>query len=728
MNELRSTRLADPPKTAGPPRRLAAASSSERSVAPGILLAALTVILALLIVGGLLLAVLHTKPSIPFYVLSRLHVLLGILFVPLGVWYLTVHTLRIGASWTVVPLLVFWVIAFFGVFFIEVPFLASTVIGVLWGGALAGWIWWRSRRRYAWQSFATAIGVMLALGGVIDTGYVLAMPWTSMRTTFYHWAHLLLTPAVPALIWAHARARRRRAPSSAPYRIPRAWYTVVAVLLVVQLGWVVYRSVVLARMVPPELRDRGQSEAHVHAVDEHVTLQGAVAEDMLQPSYTCGQTKCHVGPYRQWHGSAHRFASQTVAYLRAAEAFVARNGRDAEVRCATCHNPVAVATGAYARRDWAAVDRYARDGVSCEGCHLRAPPPAEHGRFAAYSRILRDTPFPWVPHRHDLDLLRADYLDADSYFHRQKYFHEYMHATEMCAACHGERHVDVAGNEIVLFDQLAGLQRSGLEQRGINCQKCHNNLDAYEHLEEVSMHARPDHIFPGIAIDLPEAIPAGFAPNEPFLEQDLRETADFLRLFLDGQHKVSEYERKYLHLIGDTRIDAFEQFIEHRKVLGMAAEVRRAADGGAIVKLTSTNHKVGHDFPSGPPDLSQYWLEILVQPPGGEWRTVIGHDPETGAIDPRAPRLGGRVLDAEGEDLREHAIDLAASVELWNIPFGRAVVHEIVLRPEEAPEGAQLRAEWRYRRYNPTFSRWAWRDETKVFPAHHLASVDAAVP
>src|SRR6185369_6004475 len=101
---------------------------------------------------------------------------------------------------------------------------------------------------------------------------------------------------------------------------------------------------------------------------------------------------------------------------------------------------------------------------------------------------------------------------------------------------------------------------------------------------------------------------------------------------------------------------------------------------------------------------------------------VIGHDQETGVIDPRAPRLGGRVLDGDGADLREHAIDRAAHVELWNIPFGRSVVHEIPLRSDEVPAGAELRAEWRYRRYNPDFSRWAWRDDAKVFPAHLLAS------
>jgi hypothetical protein len=703
-------------------------STAERRAVPRLLLALLSALLVVLIASGLVLAVLHTQPNIPFYVLVRLHLIVGVLLVPLGVLYLGAHTLRIGAPWSFLPWLVVWVVAFFGLFFIEVPFQAATVIGVTFGGVLAGWLWWRSRRRYAWQSYATAIAVMIALGGVIDTGYVMAVPWTSRRTSFYHWTHLILTPLVPVLIWAHARARRRRAPSSAAYRLPRIWYVAVAALLAGLVGKVAYESRVMARLVPAELWYRGTSEATAHLVKENVTLKGGLDPDLLQPSQSCAQSGCHVGPYRQWHGSSHRFASQNVAYLRSSEAFVARRGRDAEMFCATCHNPLAVATGAYARRDWSGIQAYAREGVSCEGCHLRTSPPAEYGRFSAYFRTPPDTPFRWDPEHPDLDDLRRDYLNLDSFFHRKKYFDEYIHTAEMCAACHGEHHVDLEGNQIIMFDEYDGWKRSALEERGITCQKCHNNLDDYEHLEEVKVHARPDHVFPGIALDLPEAIPEGFAPNEPFLAQDLQETADFLRLFLDGQHRVSEYERRYLHLIGDTRINAFEEFAEHRKVLGMSLAARRSGDGEVILALTSTNHKVGHDFPAGPPDLSQYWLKVLVRPPGGEWREVIGDDPLTGTIDPRAPRLGGRVFDEGGHDLREHAIDRVARIELWNIPFGRSIVHKIVLRPEEIPEGAEVRAEWRYRRYNPEFSRWAWRNETKIFPAHLLASVEVSVP
>ncbi|MBI3784763.1 MAG: hypothetical protein HY270_15325 [Deltaproteobacteria bacterium] len=692
------------------------------------ILAVLLALLVLLIASGAALALLHLEPNLPFYVLSKLHVLLGILFVPLGVWYLAAHTLRIGAPWTFLPWLVVWVVVFFCLFFIEVPFQAATIIGILLGGVLAAWLWWRSRRGYAWQSYATAVGVMLALGGVIDTGYVMAAGWTSMRTTFYHWTHLALTPAVPLLMWAHARARRRRTPSSAAYRLPRVWYATVAGLLVVQAGWVAYQTRSLARAVPQDLSYRTMPQASVHIAKEQVTLVGSLDPELFQASRSCAQAECHVGPYRQWHGSAHRFASQTVAYLRASEAFVARRGRDAEMFCATCHNPLAVASGAYARQDWSAVKAYARDGVSCEGCHFRAPPLPQYGRFSANFRIERDTPFPWVPDRADLDDLRRGYLNQDAYFHRRKYFHEYMHSSEMCGACHGEHHVDVAGNDVVMFDELLGWQRSELEKRGVTCQKCHNNLDAYPHLEEKSMHARPDHVFPGIALDLPEAIPNDFSPDEPFLAEDLRETADFLRLFLDGDHKVSDWERNYLHLIRDTRINAFEDYVEHRKVLDMSATIKPAGDGAVVLTVTSTNHKVGHDFPSGPPDLSQYWLEVLVQVPQGEWHTVIGCDPITGAIDPRAPRLGGSVFDTDGNELSEHAIDRVARVELSTIGFERALVHEIVLRSEEAPAGAKVRAQWRYRRYKPAFSRWAWRDEMKVFPSHRLATVELQVP
>jgi hypothetical protein len=703
-------------------------SAAKRSAVPRLLLPLLMALLVVLIASGLALAVLHTKPSIAFSVLSYLHIQAGLLFMAFGALYLVAHTVRIGASRKILPWVVLAIFGFFGLFVAEVPPLAATTVGVLSGGALAAWLWWRSSAAYAWQSFASAIGVMLVLGALIESGVVMALGWGSMRSNIYHWTHLLLTPVAPFLIWMHARARRRRAPSSAGYRLPRAWYTAVASVLVLGTAWVAYRTHMIARDVPSDSVYRTEPRATIHLAKEEVTLEGALTPELFQDPKGCAMKDCHVGPYRQWHGSAHRFASSTVAYERAAEAFIARRGRDAEVFCAKCHNPLAVASGAFARQDWEAVASYARDGVSCEGCHLREPPPVEYGRFSASFRILPDTPYPWVDGRTDLDYLRRDYLDVDPYFHRRKYHDEYIHTSEMCGACHGERHVDLAGNEIVLFDELAGLQRSGLEDRGITCQKCHNNLNAYVHLEELSMHARPDHRFPGIALDLPEAIPPGSVDGEPFLAQDLRETADFMRLFLDGEQEVSNYERVYLHSIGDTRIDAHEDFIQNRKVLDMSASARRGADGEVVLSVTSTNNKVGHDFPTGPPDLSQYWLEVLVQSPGGGWRPLIGHDPSTGAIDPRAPRLGGRVFDKDGLDLREHAIDRVGRVELWVIPFAESRTHEIVLDAAEVPHDARLRAEWRYRRYNPEFSRWAWRDDTKLFPAHPLASVEVDVP
>lgn len=702
-------------------------TAPERGAAPGVPLSVLLAVLVALTASGVALALLHLQPTVLFYVLVKLHVALGVTFVPLGVWYLTAHTRRIGAPRRFVVWLLLWVVAFFGLFFIEVPFLASTLIGIAFGGVLPAWLWWRSPGGFAWQSYATAVAVMLVIGGLVDTGYVMAMPWTSMRTTFYHWTHLLLTPVLPLLIWAHARARRRRSPLTTSYRLPRLWYGSVAVIIVAMGAWVIHYSRRIDENVG-NLPPLEAAQADVQLAKDSVTLRGGIEPRLLQPAQTCGQSGCHVGPYRQWHGSLHRFASQNVAYLRAAEALVGRKGRAAEAFCATCHNPLAVATGAYAREDWAAVEAFAQDGVSCEGCHLQVTPPHELGRFSGRFRNLADTPFPWFPNRPDLDELRYDYLLTDAYFHRQKYFDPYMHSSEMCGACHGERHVGESGQEVVLFDQYEDWRQSPLRAAGITCQKCHNNLDAYEHLEEVSVHARPNHMFPGIALDLPDAIVPGFRETEPYLHQDLRETADFLRLFLNGEHRVSEYERHYLHLIRDPRINAFEDHIEHRRVLDMSAQVRRTDGGQVILTVTSTNNKVGHDFPSGPPDLSEYWMAIAAKRPGADWAWLITHDDRSGAIDARAPRLGGEVYDVDGEPLREHAIDRVGRVETSRIAFGASKTHEVTLGPEEAPPGTLLLAEWFYRRYRPSFSQWAWQDPSRIFPAHSLAATQVEVP
>src|SRR5204863_176318 len=104
----------------------------------------------------------------------------------------------------------------------------------------------------------------------------------------------------------------------------------------------------------------------------------------------------------------------------------------------------------------------------------------------------------------------------------------------------------------------------------------------------------------GIAMDLPDAVgpaaTAAAARGGTQLAEDLAETADFIRGWIDGRAELSRYERAYLTWMRDPQLVGFG-LIAARPLLGVTARVERGADGGARLAVETRNWKVGHDFP-----------------------------------------------------------------------------------------------------------------------------------
>jgi hypothetical protein len=142
---------------------------------------------------------------------------------------------------------------------------------------------------------------------------------------------------------------------------------------------------------------------------------------------------------------------------------------------------------------------------------------------------------------------------------------------------------------------------------------------------------------------------------------------------------------------------------------------------------------VGHDFPSGPLDLQQVWMEVRVTDATGAVLHHVGGLDDTGAIVGDPPRLGGRELDAAGQDIRRHRLFEIAKVEKRVLLLGAAAedVLEVSLPPDVAWP-LEVRTRWLFRRANPSFARWATGgDEEGVgspLPAHELVTWQGAVP
>lgn len=135
-----------------------------------------------------------------------------------------------------------------------------------------------------------------------------------------------------------------------------------------------------------------------------------------------------------------------------------------------------------------------------------------------------------------------------------------------------------------------------------------------------------------------------------------------------------------------------------------------------LLDVVIRNAGIGHDFPTGMPDLYESWLEVTLF--DREGRPALRSD----ASDPGAHRYRLVALDRDGRILRHGDLDRMASVREWRrIPPGEADLARYRLT---APPGGigTVRARL-LRRMRPEFARWAG---TTPPPVREVASVELA--
>ena len=152
-------------------------------------------------------------------------------------------------------------------------------------------------------------------------------------------------------------------------------------------------------------------------------------------------------------------------------------------------------------------------------------------------------------------------------------------------------------------------------------------------------------------------------------------------------------------------------------------------DGGRLdLRARTLNISIGHQFPAGPFDLHQVWLEVYVADASG---TVLHHE---GGLDDRGrnlgePRkLGADELDADGHHIEKHSIfeveDIVNRRVLWSdilkVDFDLAI-------PPDAQLPLEVRARWLFRRAPPEFAEWALGVDDSPLPAHELASAKISI-
>jgi hypothetical protein len=478
-------------------------------------------------------------------------------------------------------------------------------------------------------------------------------------------------------------------------------------------------------------------------------------------SMGCGAAGCHEAITRQWAGSSHRYSKDNRFYRKVVALLVKERGVDEAAWCATCHDPVSVLTDSV-REDYADGDPPPGDGVTCVVCHATKASPfdpaldpgedsdddddgedSDEDSDKSSSRKAEDTPH-YVPPEYPVLSVqepvqypgtgeeRNRRIRLDPRLHRQSLVANFRinDPSLGCAPCHqlvvGED-VGAAVEAVVqspfegrvelrgFGDEVPVPGETGYRGSDLACTDCHMPT-----LTKIRDFEQPvyDHFIDGINLDLALYVTGDVDPES---------------LALVRRHTAAS-------LAGELTIDAFDpdeleyaipaattQAIQEPRVLGLTVEATRGL-GGLRLSTTTTNHRAGHHFPSGPFDLNEIWQEVLVTDGAGRTLFHRGALDDDRRVDPEAHRLGAVELGRDGRRLAHHRLwDLAEVVDKRQVPMGASVTdtYEIPLPAASGPLTVEVW--WRFRRANQDFVDWVFDDDGTTFPVHELAAARVEV-
>jgi hypothetical protein len=372
---------------------------------------------------------------------------------------------------------------------------------------------------------------------------------------------------------------------------------------------------------------------------------GAYDARRLSGSESCGTTGCHEQITAEWRVSAHRWAAMDPAFQRIQEEMARQNGAESTRYCGGCHDPISLFSGTKSifAEKLTGLAGY-QEGVSCLACHsIRKTDVKGNASFVVArpsrylfeggegpgSRFARDFLIRAYPWQHTGDLSKRLFKTP-----------------EYCAACH-KQFIDQEVNKVgwvQLQNQYDNWRKShwnhpGDARRTIECRECHMPLQAsrdpargdaldYNRTAEDGRHR--SHRFLGANQAMPTMLklPGG------------EEQARLVERWLQGRYEIPEIEDKWAK----------------GPVVGLELEVPEEAMAGETVTVRAvvTANKVGHDFPTGPLDIIQAWVELVARDPSGRVVFASGRRDERHFIEPGTFMFKAEPVDQYGNLIDRH--------------------------------------------------------------------------
>lgn len=518
---------------------------------------------------------------------------------------------------------------------------------------------WLDYRTYSMNHYkATGYATLLAVLVCSASGVVLTAEALFGARITYLWRtiHLVSTFAIIAFTVPHvlllvARDRKRGDESAFPKAVRsfslRALGTAGVGLVLVAAAVLLYKPVTLNNEFPDDYSYAyGEDRPFAPSLAKTET-GGALDHRSFSGSNSCGTERCHEQIAAEWSVSSHRWSAMDVAFQTVQGVMAKQNGAESTRYCGGCHDPISLFSGAkniFTGEEDLTNEAGYQEGVSCLVCHaVRTTDLTGNANYVIsqlprYAFELKEGAFPKFV---------SDFLiRAYPAYHVESLAKRLFKTPEYCAACH-KQFIDEEVNEVgwvQLQNQFDNWKQSrwnhpGDAEKTIECRECHMPLtDSTDPAagDDLDYNRKPDD---------------GKHRSHRFIAANQLMPA---LLELEGAEEQIELTRKWLR--GEYEIPE----IAHKWESGPSVPIKlvvpeKVRPGEKInVKVNITSNKVGHDFPTGPLDIIQAWVELVVKDDAGEVVYHSGQVDERNFIEPGSFLFKAEAVDQYGKLIDRH--------------------------------------------------------------------------
>jgi hypothetical protein len=401
----------------------------------------------------------------------------------------------------------------------------------------------------------------------------------------------------------------------------------------------------------------------------------------LAGSAKCGSSGCHTQIYDEWKPSAHRYAAMDPIFQGIQNVMAKQNGPESTRYCGGCHDPISLFSGTknIFVEKLTGLDGY-NEGISCVACHSIQKTDIQGN--ANYT-ITQPSEYLWQWSRpYTAASVARNFLIRTWPSQHNRLSKRMYKKPEYCAACH-KQFIDQEVNRVgwvQLQNQYDNWAASHWNKRGdaratVECRECHMPLvdstdpaagDTTDYNRSAGDHKHRSHRF--LAAN-------NFVPA---------------LLHLENAAKHIELTERWLH--GQVEIPEIRNKWAEGPIVKLRIEIPQVVVPGQRlpVRVVLVSNKVGHDYPTGPLDMIQSWVEMKVQDQNGRTLFASGQRDSRNFLEP-----GTFLFKAEPVDQYGNLIDRHNLWEMVGVRYRRSLfpgysdtVEYNVLCPSGGPRAA----------------------------------------